>query len=84
MTIRLTPGQERGILAVLSRGAYQSAEEVVEPAMTTVEQRTVPGFAGTPEELDTLLAEGLSSKELTENEFWGSISKRTDPLLAED
>jgi hypothetical protein len=52
--------------------------------MTTVEQRTVPGFAGTPEELDTLLAEGLSSKELTENEFWGSISKRTDPLLAED
>jgi hypothetical protein len=52
--------------------------------MTTVEQRTVPGFAGTPEELDTLRAEGLSSKELTENEFWGSISKRTDALLAED
>jgi len=51
--------------------------------MTTVEQRTVPGFAGTPEELDTLRAEGLSSKELTENEFWGSISKRTDALLAE-
>jgi len=43
----------------------------------------VPGFAGTPEELDTLLAEGLASKPLTEDEFWSSVSKRTDALLAE-
>jgi len=48
-----------------------------------VEQRTVPGFAGTPEELDTLLAEGLASKQLTEDEFWSSVGKRTDALLAE-
>jgi Arc/MetJ-type ribon-helix-helix transcriptional regulator len=67
MTIHLTPEQERRIQAVLSRGAYESVEEVVEAALTAVEQRTVPGFAGTPEELDTLLAEGLASKQLAED-----------------
>jgi hypothetical protein len=51
--------------------------------LTTVEQRTVPGFAVTPEELDTLLAEGLASKQLTEDEFWRSVRKQTDALLAE-
>ena len=83
MTIHLTPEQERRIQAVLRRGAYQSVEEVVEAALTAVEQRTVPGFAGTPEELDTLLAEELASKQLTEDEFWSSVSKQTDALLAE-
>jgi Arc/MetJ-type ribon-helix-helix transcriptional regulator len=83
MTIHLTPEQERRIKAVLSRGAYNSLEEVVEAALTAVEQRTVPGFAGTPEELDTLLAEGLASKQLTEDEFWSSIDKRTEALLSE-
>jgi Arc/MetJ-type ribon-helix-helix transcriptional regulator len=62
MTIHLTPEQERRLRAVLDRGAYKSVEEVVEAALTPVEQRTVPGFAVTPEELDTLLAEGLASK----------------------
>ncbi len=33
MTIHLTPEQERRIRAVLSRGAYQSVEEVVEAAL---------------------------------------------------
>ena len=83
VTIHLTPEQERRIRAVLSRGAYRSFDEVVEAALTAVEQRTVPGFAGTPEELDALLAEGLASKQLTEDEFWSSVSKRTDALLAE-
>ena len=83
MTIHLTPEQERRLRAVLDRGAYKSVEEVVEAALTAVEQRTVPGFAGTPEELDTLLAEGLASKQLTEDEFWSSVNRRTDALLAE-
>jgi Arc/MetJ-type ribon-helix-helix transcriptional regulator len=83
MTIHLTPEQERRIRAVIDRGGYKSVEEVVEAALTAVEQRTVPGFAGTPEELDTLLAEGLASKQLTENEFWSSVGKRTDALQAE-
>ncbi|PYU38164.1 MAG: hypothetical protein DMG54_09320 [Acidobacteria bacterium] len=82
MTIRLTPEQERRIRAVLSRGAYESVDQVVEAALTAVEQRTVPGFAGTPEELDTLLAEGLASKELTEDEVLSSVSKQTDALFA--
>jgi len=84
MSIRLTPEQERRIRAVLSRGAYESVDQVVEAALTALEQRTVPGFAGTPEELDTLLAEGLASKQLTEDEFWSSVGKQTDALLAED
>ena len=83
MTIHLTPEQERRLRAVLDRGAYRSVEEVVEAALTAVEQRAVLGFAGTPEELDTLLAEGFASKSLTEDEFWSSVSKRTDALLAE-
>jgi hypothetical protein len=52
-------------------------------ALAAVEQRTLPGFAGTPDELDALLAEGLASKELTESDFWDSVNKRTDIRLAE-
>ena len=83
MTIHLTPEQERRLRAVLDRGAYKSVDEVVEAALTAVEQRTVTGFAGTPEELDTLLAEGLASKQLAEDEFWGSVGRQTDAMLAE-
>jgi hypothetical protein len=43
----------------------------------------VPGFAGTREELDALLAEGLASEELTEDEFWDSVNVQTNALLAE-
>jgi Arc/MetJ-type ribon-helix-helix transcriptional regulator len=62
MKISLTPEQERRVQAVMSRGAYGSVEEVVEAALAAVEQRTLPGFAGTPDELDALLAEGLASQ----------------------
>jgi Arc/MetJ-type ribon-helix-helix transcriptional regulator len=82
MTIHLTPEQEERLQDVLKRGAYQSVEEVVEAALTAVEQRTVPGFAGTQEELDTLLAEGLASKELAENDFWTEVDRQTDAMLA--
>lgn len=50
MTINLTPEQERRIPAVIRRDAYESVEEVVEAALTAVEQLTVPGFAGTQQE----------------------------------
>ena len=46
-TIRLTPEQGRRVQAVIRGGAYDSVEEVVEAALTAVEQRTVPGFTGT-------------------------------------
>ena len=83
MTIHLTAEQERRIQAVISRGAYESVEEVVEAALAAIEQRTVPGFEGTQEQLSTLLAEGLASKELTEDEFWGSVNTQTNAMLAE-
>ena len=83
MAIRLTPEQERRIRAVISRGAYESVEEIVEAALAAVEQRTVPGFAGTQEELDALLAEGLASKELTEDKFWSFVDAQTDAMLSE-
>ena len=83
MVIHLTPEQERRVHNVMSRGAYQSVEEVVDAALAAVEQRTVPGFAGTQEELDALLTEGLASKELAEDEFWGSVNAQTNALLAE-
>ena len=66
MTIHLTPEQESRLQAIMRRGAYASVEEVVEAALAAVEQRTLPGFAGTPDELDTLLSEGLASAEFTE------------------
>jgi len=44
---------------------------------------TVPGFAGTQEELDASLAEGLASQDLPEDEFWRSASRQTDAVLAE-
>ncbi len=81
MTIDLTPEQERRLQAVMQRGAYGTIEEVVDAALAAVEQRTIPGFDGTQAELDTLLAEGLASKELTEDEFWSSVNKQTDVLL---
>ncbi len=83
MTIHLTPDQERRIQAVIQCGAYESVEEVVEAALAAVEQRTVPGFAGSREELDALILEGMASKELSEDEFWGAIRRQTDVLLTE-
>jgi Arc/MetJ-type ribon-helix-helix transcriptional regulator len=83
MIINLTPEQERRIQKMISRGAYDSVEEVVDAALVAVEQATVPGFEGSQQELEALLAEGLASKMLTEDEFWSSVNRRTDALLAE-
>jgi putative addiction module CopG family antidote len=82
MTIHLTPEQERRIQEMIRRGGYGSVEEVVEAALTAVEQRTVPGFAGTQQELEALLAEGLASPEFSEDEFWGTVNQQTDAMLA--
>jgi Arc/MetJ-type ribon-helix-helix transcriptional regulator len=82
MTINLTPEQERRVEAVMRRGAYNSVEEVMDAALIAVEQRALPGFEGTEQELDALLAEGLASKQLTEREFWDSVDQRTNSLLA--
>jgi len=83
MTIHLTPEQERRVQAVISRGAYDSVEQVVDAALAAVEERTVRGFVGTQEELEALLAEGLASKEVQENDFWHAVNTQTNALLAE-
>ena len=81
MNIHLTDAQTQRIQTVLAQGSYESVEEVVEAALSAVEQRTLPGFVGTEEELNSLLAEGLASKELTEDEFWTSVTAQTDAKL---
>ena len=83
MTIDLTPEQERRVQAVISRGADESVEQVVDAGLAAVEQHTVPGLAGTQEDLDALLAEGLASKELPEDEFWRSVNTPTEAMLAD-
>jgi putative addiction module CopG family antidote len=83
MTIHLTPEQERRVQAVLHRGAYESVEEVVEAALTAVEQRAIRGFEGTQEDLDALLAEGLASPEIDEEAFWESVNRRIEVLRTE-
>jgi len=83
MTIHLTQEQEQRVQNVMVPGSYASVEEVVDAGLAAVEQRIVPGFAGTQEELNDLLAEGLASKKLTEAEFWGVVNSQTDSLLVE-
>jgi Arc/MetJ-type ribon-helix-helix transcriptional regulator len=82
MTIHLTPEQERRLQAVISRGDYESVEQVVDAALAAVEQHSIPSFEGTPEQLETLLTEGLESKELSEGEFWHTVNEQTNALLA--
>jgi Arc/MetJ-type ribon-helix-helix transcriptional regulator len=83
MTIHLTPEQEQRVKAVIGRGAYASIEEVVDAGLAAVEQRIVPGFEGTQEELNALLVEGLGSTQLTEVEFWGGVNAQTESLLVD-
>ena len=81
MTIHLTPEQEQRLHEVIDRGAYDSVDEVVEAALAAVEMRAISNFEGTEQELERLLAEGSGSKELTEQEFWESVTARTDAML---
>jgi Arc/MetJ-type ribon-helix-helix transcriptional regulator len=81
MTIHLTPEQEQRLHDVIGRGAYNSVDEVVEAALAAVELRSISNFESTEQELERLLGEGLTSKELTEKEFWESVTGRTDAML---
>ncbi len=83
MTVHLTPEQEQRIEAIIHSGAYQTIEDVVEAALTAVEQRAVPGFDGTEEELEALLVAGVNSAEIPEEEFWASVDRMTDAIIAE-
>jgi len=81
MTIHLTQEQEQRLHDVIGRGAYDSVDEVVEAALAAVELRSISNFEGTEQELERLPGDGLISKELTEHEFWESVTRQTDTML---
>ena len=82
MAIQLTPEQEQRLQAVVSAGAYASASEALEAALSIVETAAAHDFEGTQDELEGLLMEGLASKELSEDEFWHSVDSQTNAMLA--
>jgi len=85
MAIQLTPEQERRIQAVVKAGAYPPAEEALNAAVAVVETAAAPGFEGTPDELETLLLEGLNSGEPIEahDAFWNRLRAEIDRMAAE-
>lgn len=64
MAIQLTPEQEMRIQAVVNAGAYPSAQEALDAALTAVEIAAAPGFEGSQDELEALLMKGVASREL--------------------
>lgn len=82
MAIQLTPEQEQRIQAVVNAGAYPSAQEALDAAVTAVEIAAAAGFEGSQEELESLLMTGMASRELSEEDFWDSLDRETNTLLA--
>jgi Arc/MetJ-type ribon-helix-helix transcriptional regulator len=84
MAMQLTPEQEERIQAVVKTGAYPSVEEALDAAVAAVESVAVPGFEGSPQELEALLAEGLHSGEPVEADeaFWNRLTEQTDRMAA--
>ena len=85
MSLQLTPEQEKRIRTVVGAGAYRSAEEAIDAAVSAVEIAAVPGFDGRKEELETLLLEGLNSGvaiEVSEG-YWDRLRSHTDAVAAE-
>jgi Arc/MetJ-type ribon-helix-helix transcriptional regulator len=82
MPIQLTPEQEVRLQAVVNSGAYPSVDDALNAALTVVETATHPAFEGRQEEFEELIAEGISSGELSEEEFWNSVDRETDTMLA--
>lgn len=83
MALQLTPEQEQCIHAVVNRGAYASAQEALDAALTVVERDASHDFEGTDAEMEGLLAEGLASREIPEEEFWSTVDHETAALVAE-
>jgi Arc/MetJ-type ribon-helix-helix transcriptional regulator len=82
MAIQLTAEQEQRLQAVVNAGAYASAEEALNAALSVVEKAAAHDFDGAQEELEGLLTEGVGSKELSDEEFWHSVDSQTNAMLA--
>src|ERR1700729_1466146 len=85
MALQLTPEQERRIQAVVSAGAYRSAEEALNAALAVVETAAAPDFEGTKDELEALLLDGLGSGEpmQADDAFWSRLRAETGRIAAE-
>ena len=82
MAIQLTAEQEQRIQAVVDTGAYGSAREALDAALLAVETAATPSFVGGEKELESLLLEGLESRQMTGNEFWDSVDQSIGAMLA--
>jgi Arc/MetJ-type ribon-helix-helix transcriptional regulator len=82
MAIQLTPEQEQRLQAVVNAGAFASPKEALDAALSVVEDTAALDFDGTQDELDALLADGLASKELSEEEFWHTVDSQTNAMLS--
>ncbi|BDC50275.1 hypothetical protein F183_A25910 [Bryobacterales bacterium F-183] len=82
MALQLTAEQEQRIAAVVDSGAYGSAEDALNAALAAVETAALPSFDGPEHELEALLLQGLDSKELSEDEFWSSVRREADKIVA--
>ena len=85
MPIHLTQEQEQRIQAVVKNGAYDSAEEALNAALSAVEAAAAPGFEGTAEELEELLMDGINSGPPVQADetFWARTASETDQMVAE-
>jgi Arc/MetJ-type ribon-helix-helix transcriptional regulator len=85
MAMQLTPEQEQRIRAVVNTGAYLSPQEALDAAVAAVETVAAPGFEGTQEELEELLAAGLTSGEPVEADeaFWDRVTAETGRMAAD-
>jgi Arc/MetJ-type ribon-helix-helix transcriptional regulator len=82
MSVQLTPEQEERIQAIVNAGAYPSAREALDAAVTAIETVSEPSFEASQDELESLLSEGMASQEFSEQEFWDSVDHETNNLLA--
>lgn len=82
MPLQLTPEQEQRIQAIVKAGTYSSVEEALNAAVLAVETAAALDFEGTNEELELMLGQGLASPEYAEDQFWNSVDRETDTLLA--
>jgi Arc/MetJ-type ribon-helix-helix transcriptional regulator len=80
VSIQLSPEQEQRIRTLVNAGAYRSAEEAIDAAVTAVEIAAAPNFEGTQEELEELLLECLNSGEPVEADqaLWNHLTAETD------
>jgi len=76
--VNRSSASKRSFIAVLI-----TIEDVVEAALTAVEQRAAPGFEGTEDELEALLVAGVNSAQIPKEEFWASVDQTTDAMVAE-